>query len=146
MFTSSLEIPSLVEQAFTRLCRLLTFSQRIPEFFSRSRIFRNSLGEFAANHSFCTGPISHHLGFLRFPLTSSPSACKSACDSTKIGPRPAVHLPRKLPHYPRFRSLFNESRELNRLIETLYGDNENQLFKTDLTDFQTGKLENQKPT
>ena len=55
-----------------------------------------------------------------------------------------VHLPQKLPNYPRFRSLFNESRELNRLIETLYGDNENQLFKTDLTDFQTGKLENQK--
>ena len=62
----------------------------------------------------------------------------------KIRPPPAVHLPQKLPNYPRFRSLFNESRELNRLIETLYGENENQLFKTDLTDFQTGKLENQK--
>jgi cell division protein FtsB len=62
----------------------------------------------------------------------------------KIGPRPAAHLPQKMPSYPKFRFLFNESRELKHLIETLYGDIENQLFKTDLTDFQTGKLENQK--
>jgi hypothetical protein len=53
-------------------------------------------------------------------------------------------FPRSCRSIQDFAPYSSESHELKNLIETLYGDIENQLFKTDFTDFQTGKLENQK--